>query len=249
MTKGHFVKMECIAPDKITDEQLLAYVDGEADSATVDHIRRCPYCARRAHAYAADQHVLRTLFYRLECPDAHTLGEYHLGLLSPTEQAAVKDHLEVCPLCVAEVAELEQFLQEEPVAPSLSSASTQLKRLVARLTPPSPGAAAQQPAFVLRGTAAPPDIYRAEDIRLVVGLEADGLRAGRKMLLGFTTRVGQTVASLTGAQVQLKRRGETVAEEQVDSLGNFVFSGLTSDEYELVLATEQEQVVVERIVV
>jgi hypothetical protein len=49
--------------------------------------------------------------------------------------------------------------------------------------------------------------------------------------------------------VQLKRRGETVAEEQVDSLGNFVFSGLTSDEYELVLATEQEQVVVERIVV
>ncbi|MEJ2555936.1 MAG: zf-HC2 domain-containing protein [Anaerolineae bacterium] len=241
--------MECIAPDKIIDEQLLAYVDGEADSTTVDHIRRCPYCAQRARDYAADQHVLRALFYRLECPDAHTLGEYHLGLLSPTEQAAVKDHLEVCPLCVAEVAELEQFLQEEPIAPPLSSASTQLKRLVARLTPPSPGAAAQQPAFALRGTAAPPDIYRAEDIRLVVGLEADGLRAGRKMLLGFTTREGQTVASLTGAQVQLKRRGETVAEEQVDSLGNFVFSGLTSDEYELVLATEQEQVVVERIVV
>jgi hypothetical protein len=249
MIKGYFVEMECIAPDKITDEQLLAYVDGEADSATLDHVRRCAYCAQRARAYATDQQVLRTLFYRLECPDAHTLGEYHLGLLSPTEQAAIEDHLENCPLCVAEVADLEQFLQEEPIIPRLPSASTQLKRLVARLTPPSPGPATQQPAFALRGTAAPPDIYRAEDIRLVVGLEADGLRAGRKMLLGFTTREGQTVASLTGAQVQLRRRGETVAEEQVDSLGNFVFSGLTSDEYELVLATEQEQVVVERIVV
>jgi hypothetical protein len=242
--------MECIAPDKITEEQLLAYVDGEADSATLDHVRRCPYCAERARAYATDQQLLRALFYRVECPNAHTLGEYHLGLLSPNARAAIEDHLEICPLCAAEVAELEHFLQEEPITPPLLSASTQLKRLVARLTPLPPGAAAQQPAFAFRGTAAAPlDFYRAEDIRLVVGLEADGLRAGRKMLLGFTTREGQPVASLTGAQVRLRRRGETVAVEQVDSLGNFVFSGLTSDEYELVLATKQEQVVVERIVV
>jgi hypothetical protein len=249
MIKGYFVEMECIAPDKITEEQLLAYVDGEADSATLDHVRRCPYCAERARAYATDQQILRTLFYRLECPDAHTLGEYHLGLLSPTEQAAIEDHLQICSLCAAEVADLEHFLQDEPITPPLPSAPTPLKHLVARLTSLPSGSAIQRPAFALRGTAAPPDVYRAEDIRLVVGLEADGLRAGRKMLLGFTTREGQPVASLTGAQVKLRRRGETVAEEQVDSLGNFVFSGLTSDEYELVLATEQEQVVVERIVV
>lgn len=242
--------MECIAPDEIAEEQLLAYADGEADSATVDHIRRCAYCAERARAYATDQQILRALFHRVECPDAHTLGEYHLGLLSATEQAAIDDHLAVCSACAVEVADLEHFLQDVLTTPAPSSPSRQLKRLVARLVPPAPGSAAQRPAFAFRGaSAAPADVYRAEDIKLVVGLEADGLRAGRKMLLGFTTREGQPLVSLTGAQVQLRRRGATVAVEQVDDLGNFVFSGLTSGEYELALVTGQERVVVETIVV
>ena len=125
-----------------------------------------------------------------------------------------------------------------------------MRRLVARLISSPPGPAAQLPAMALRGaTAAPPDVYQAEDIKMVVGLEADGLRAGRKMLLGFTTREGKPIESLTGARVQLSRYGQTVALEQVDGLGNFVFFDLTSGEYELVLFTDQEQVVIETIVI
>lgn len=104
--------MKCIAPDEITGEQLLAYVDGEADGATLDHIRRCPHCAERARAYAADQQLLRAIFYRINCPEAHTLGEYHLGLLSPTRRAAVAEHLQTCPMCVADLAKLKDFLKE-----------------------------------------------------------------------------------------------------------------------------------------
>jgi hypothetical protein len=75
------------------------------------------------------------------------------------------------------------------------------------------------------------------------------MRAGRKMLVGFTTRQGKPLASLMGARVQLRRSGDTLAVERVDDLGNFAFGGLASGEYELVLATDQEQVVIENIVV
>ena len=242
--------MKCIAPSKISDEQLLAYNDDEADQTTLDHVRRCPYCAERARAIAADQLVLRALFFRAECPDAHTLGEFHLGLLSADEQAAIKNHLRTCADCAAEIVDLDHFLQVAPSDPGTAPLQRKLKRMVARLTPVYPGSEGQQPAPAFRGAAAAPaDVYLAEDIKVVVGLEADGLRAGRKMLLGFTAREGKPLESLSGAHVQLSHRGATVALEQVDALGNFVFSDLTSGEYELLLFTDQEQVVIEAIVI
>jgi anti-sigma factor RsiW len=107
--------MECTAPDEIADEQLIAYIDGEADSATREHIRRCPYCAKRAHDYDLDQQALRALLYRAECPDAQALGEYYLGvgLLSAADRAAIEEHLKNCSLCSADLAKLKTFLKED----------------------------------------------------------------------------------------------------------------------------------------
>jgi hypothetical protein len=242
--------MECIAPDEISEEKLLAYGDGEADESVVEHIRQCVYCAERALALAIDQLTLRTLFYRIECPDAHTLGEFYLGLLTAEQGAVVKHHLDFCPHCTTEVKDLGRFLQETPSALAVPSVQRRVRRLVARLASSASDAATQPPALAFRGAAsAPPDVYQAEDIRMVVGLEADGLRAGRKMLLGFATREGKPIESLTGARVQLSRRGQTVAMEQVDTLGNFIFSDLSSGEYELILSTDQEQVVIETILI
>jgi hypothetical protein len=241
--------MGCIAPNAISEEQLLAYADGEGDNVTIEHIRHCDYCAQKARAYTADQALLRAVFYRVECPDPQTLGEYHQGLVPPSEQAAIAKHLTICRLCSTEIADLDHFLQEVPTIPHLLSLSSQLKRLVAHKIPLSDGGI-PHPALALRGTAAAsPDVYRAEDIRLVVGVEADGLQAGRKMLLGFILREGESLASLTGAQVQLRAGETTVAVEQVDRSGNFVFRGLGSGKYELILLTDREQVVIESIVV
>jgi hypothetical protein len=242
--------MECIAPHEITEEQLLAYSDGEADDTSVEHIGRCPYCQERARTIAANQSILRILFQRVECPDAHTLGEFHLGLLPADKRAAIEHHLKSCPDCATEISDLAHFLRDVPIMLPPAPLQTQLKRLVARPVTPPPGPVVHQPALVFRGAAAaPPDVYQAEDIKMVVGLEADGLRAGRKMLLGFTTREGMPIDSLTGARVQLSRRGQAIALERVDTLGNFVFCDLTSGEYELMLFTDQEQIVIETIVI
>jgi hypothetical protein len=242
--------MECIAPDEITEDQLLAYCDGEADDATLAHIGRCRHCAERVRALNSDYQALRSLLYRVECPDAHTLGEFHLGLLTAEEQAAIEDHLKSCPDCTTEIQNLDRFLREVAIAPESSSVQRHLKRLVARLATPPADPTPGQSAMAFRGVAAAaPDVYLAGDIRVVVGLEADGMRAGRKMLLGFTAREGKPLESLSGARVQLSQHGQAVAMEHVDTLGNFVFSDLSSGEYELALVTDREQVVIETIVV
>jgi anti-sigma factor ChrR (cupin superfamily) len=242
--------MKCVAPNAISEEQLLAYVDGEADEATIAHIQCCAHCAQRVQAYAADQALLHVAFHRIECPDAHSLAEYQQGLLSPSEQTAIEDHLKMCLACSKEIADLNRFLQDVSLVPISQAVVTQLKRIIARKIPTSTDAVVQQPTFALRGaTSAAPDVYQADDIKLVVGLEADGLQAGRKMILGLTSREGQSLASFAGAKVQLRRGETTVAAEEVDSLGNFVFTGLLSGDYELILTTSREQVVVETIVV
>ena len=243
-------EMKCIAPNEISGEKLLTYGDGEADQSILDHIRCCPYCAQQARAITTDQLALRTLFYRIECPDAHTLGEFHLGLFSADEQAALEDHLRTCADCAAEIADLDHFLQALPIDPPTPSLKRPLKRMVARLTPAYTGSENQHPVPAFRGAAAAPaDVYLADDIKVVVGLEEDGLRTGRKMLLGFTAREGKPIDSLSGAHVELSHRGESIALEQVDALGNFVFSDLTSGEYELLLSTDQELVVIEAIAI
>jgi hypothetical protein len=242
--------MKCIAPTAISEEQLLAYVDGEGDEETIAHIQSCAHCAQRVQSYATDQALLRLVFHHIECPDAQILAEYHAGLLSTDQQTAVEDHLKICVACSREIADLDRFLTEVPLIPISQTLVGQLKRIIARKIPASTDSMLQQPALAFRGaTSAPPDTYQADDIKLMVGLEADGLQAGRKMILGLTSREGQSLASLAGAQVQLRRGETTIAVEEVDNLGNFVFTGLLSGNYELILTTNREQVVIETVTV
>jgi len=48
--------------------------------------------------------LLTTVFYRLSCPVADTLGDYHLGRLAPGQRLAAALHLRECPHCAAELA-------------------------------------------------------------------------------------------------------------------------------------------------
>jgi hypothetical protein len=48
----------CINPTAISDGDLIRYVDGEAEAAVVDHVRRCPACAREAQSLGRLQAAL-----------------------------------------------------------------------------------------------------------------------------------------------------------------------------------------------
>ncbi|MGQ9626948.1 MAG: hypothetical protein ACUVV0_08610 [Anaerolineae bacterium] len=95
------------------ERKLIAYLDGEADEETRQHVRACPHCARQVKEYARLQKGLSFALFRRDCPPSQKLGEFHLGLLSMEEERSIAIHLERCPHCRQELTELDAFLFEE----------------------------------------------------------------------------------------------------------------------------------------
>ncbi|RME44392.1 MAG: hypothetical protein D6791_13280, partial [Chloroflexi bacterium] len=152
--------MVCAYPPELDEVQLLTYVDGEADRRVAAHVAQCSHCRERAERLARLQHRLTARLYRITCPPPEELGEYHLGMLPREQMAAVARHLDECPYCTQEVAQLREYLSE--LAPALElrpieRARERVKVLVARLVdrglgPALPGQPAPAPAYAgIRG--------------------------------------------------------------------------------------------------
>ena len=63
---------------------------------------------------------LRSSLYRFDCPDAHTLGEYQIGVLDPQESMRIAGHAAQCDECQADLRLLRQFLAEPIEVPDLA---------------------------------------------------------------------------------------------------------------------------------
>lgn len=98
----------CTTPPALSGSALIAAADGEADEATLAHLRECPHCATRVSQIRAFQARLTRRLYRLECASSQTLVDYCQGLLDPFQRTALTHHLAVCHHCAAEVALLER---------------------------------------------------------------------------------------------------------------------------------------------
>ena len=94
-----------------TDEEFIAYLDGEADAQTEAYVAQYAHCAASVAEYEAlQQDMLRALFRR-HCPSSQTLSDYRLGLLSEVKDISILLHLAKCVHCKAELDELGEFLQ------------------------------------------------------------------------------------------------------------------------------------------
>ncbi len=147
----------CSAAEGVTEEELLAYLDGDADEATKTHIRQCPRCADRVRQYARLQNDLLAALFRGQCPPPQTIGDFHLGTLSRKAQARVAAHLAACAHCARELEELKAFLEEgeakEPVAslaPLMKGIDERLKASVERGMERGKGAIERVKRYVMR---------------------------------------------------------------------------------------------------
>ena len=93
-------------------DQIIACLDGEADQSSCEHLANCLTCAACIEPYLGLQQDLWRALYRRQCPTSQTLSDFYLGLLPQTETAMIQLHLADCQLCLAELAELEQFLAD-----------------------------------------------------------------------------------------------------------------------------------------
>lgn len=226
--------MACAYPSELTDGDLLAYLDGEASTKVATHAEQCPHCRERAQNLARLQGRLTAELYRIACPSPEELGEYQLKVLPRDHAAAVAGHLDGCPHCSREIAQLQDYLGE--LAPDLEfSPLERVKVLVAQLVGGGEGwgrSPALAPAYAgLRGAEAGPRLYQAGEAQIAIEIQDDAQNPGRKMVLGLIT--GIDTRDLVG---RLWQAGQLVAEVPVDELGNLIIANLAPASFELILS-------------
>jgi hypothetical protein len=163
-------------------------------------------------------------------------------MLPAVQVEAIERHLDRCPHCRREIAQLERYLIE--LAPirelgPLEQALDRVQVLVARLISGGPGgglpgqlALAPTTAGVRGDESEAPLVYQAGEAQVVLGVEQDTEQPDRKALLGLAIGLDPAHAF----EAHLWQAGQRVATIAVDKLGNFVFSALLPGTYELILA-------------
>ena len=210
--------MNCISPPELSDRQLLEFLDGEAEPEITHHLGICKYCRNRADALARLQNGLTARLYRITCPSPLELGEYHLRILPSPQMLIINQHVHECPHCEAEVAQLENFLED--LTMDIKSARTPVRVLIARLLGGPGEGAAPMPA--LRGERKGPIILEAEGV--VITLDVEPGSDGQGSMLGQVAADDQD--QWTNASVELQQADIPPQATSLDDLGSFRFEAV-----------------------
>ena len=224
----------CVFPPELDDKQLMAYLDGEADPATITHLASCAYCREKAETLDRFQKRLTNQLYRLTCPPSMELGEYHLRMLPASQMLVVAQHVRECPHCTRELSELEGFLSEQVPNEGLLGRA---KLLIARLV--GAGDLTFTPAPALRGEAKGPITFAAEGIIIVLDIQP--AMEGRVEILGQVAADNQD--DWTGAIVELRKDSQLKISSRVDDLGAFQFEGVIPGQHELRITSKNGSIV------
>lgn len=246
--------MTCVSPPELADRDLLAYIDGEADDQVITHLEGCPHCRERARRLARLQDRLTARLYRFDCPSSGELGEYHLGTLPSDRAAAVARHLDGCPRCAGEVAQLRGFLAD--LAPDLElspleQARERIRVLVGRLV--SGGSQEGRlrvpdlaPAYAgLRGEPEEPLFYEADEVQVVLDVQDDSDQPGRKTVLGLVIGLDHPAQ----IEAHLWRANQHLTTVPIEEMGNFVIPNLEPGGYELILSGPELEIHIQDLVV
>ena len=231
----------CSCPPVLDDLALIAAVDGEADEATLDHLRNCPHCAHRAHDFDQLQRLLRQRLFRILCPSSDELAAYQRGWLDAPRHEQIREHVRDCPFCSSELRLLIEAAQVEPTA----TPSSGLRRIIAvALTPLR---APFTPAYggLRAGGYSGQYAYRAENLELTLDIQRASGRPGRLALVGMLLNEEGLAGGMSRATASLVSENLIVSSATLDDLGSFVIEDLAPGNYSLSLRLPDLEVVVE----
>lgn len=224
--------MTCSSPPPLSEDQLSALIDGDADAETLAHIANCPSCAARLEAARHFEARLTHDLFRADCPPPEKIGEYYLEMLPDAERLKIAAHLQKCVHCQAEMAILTGFMPAEnphPVAQKPKPAQPKrnlLSDLVAVLMP-------NTPALALRGSDEGPLMATAEDgttIFLEVMTEVEGFS-----LMGQIA--ADDPAHWSGALVEMRQNDAFQGSSFVNEFGSFQLLLVKTEPIDLVITS------------
>src|SRR4051794_5488202 len=188
-------------------EAIVAFIDGSVSPEVASHIQGCATCSSDADALQTAQVRLRQVLHRFDCPDAHRLGEYELGMVSTEERVQIANHALECSYCSDELQTLRGFLAVEPML--RESFGSQVRRIIATLLVPgaSPSLAG------IRGAETPLRQYQVDDARLSIGPGPE-----RGTLIGLLVP-GANLELPERAEARLLPESGTALLAEMDDLG------------------------------
>jgi hypothetical protein len=213
----------------ITDEQLIAYLDGEVEPEVAAQIEASAVYRERVEALAALQNRLLDQLSGLQRPSTLDMSAYHLGFLSETQARDVAAYLAKHPHEAHGLELLDAFLADLEPAPQTAESSPfePVKRLIAQLV-----SGTMQTAVALRGQTE--GVYQAENVQIAIEVDVDEIHPAHKVLSGLITGIEtgnwQAILWLTGSPPA----GATISA--IDESGNFTITDLVPGIYELVLS-------------
>ena len=182
--------------------------------------------------------VLKQKLYRFNCPDPSLLRDYAWGYLAVLQSKAVDNHLKMCELCSAEVAEQKAVISSPiSLVDQLHQIVKKVRVVVAQLLKPEDELAMR---LAFRG---------AEDDRSF-WYEADEMLINLSWQLnqfGRFTVVGQALmveADPSDSVLELKINAESASQTQLDENGAFIFLDVKEGVYELTLTLPEQQIVI-----
>ncbi|MBI5928332.1 MAG: zf-HC2 domain-containing protein [Chloroflexi bacterium] len=213
-------------------------LDEVAEASVWQHLEQCPYCRDRLEKARKTtgnlEARLKKAVFRLDCPPSQAFVEYLFNRLAPTEHASMKQHLEICPHCQHDLADLRQFMQASmPVEPKPKRKSPYgeiIATLSSALGPKSPLAAG------FRGDSSG-FLFEAEGITIFLSVQTQP--TGRHLM-------GQVLATdspsdWAGSLVELRQVGELKATAFIDENGRFICPLLVGEPVELRVTNSHNQ--------
>lgn len=237
--------------------ELEAYVDGEELPHLAEFLAHHPAALAALQQEQARSHRLRHALYRFDCPSPETLHAYHWDELSRDTRNQIAVHLQQCPQCSTELADLQAFVGEPLAAATLQEAITppsgglveqlqawfdQVRVVVATLvTPGGP----QFAGVALRNepsaaTAPVTLLFEADDadVSLIAHRQLDGAYRVDGQLFS-TTALSDTRYVLTSAKA-----ASPALTGNVDTTGHFVISRVATGTYQLVIQLSDRAIVI-----
>ena len=218
---GKLYRWDC-PPNQVLGEYELGLLSGEVAAAVKRHLSRCTLCATEVATLAdflADDATLA------EHP---ALPRHKHPVSPPVSNNHGSAH-------IAKRA-LDQVREQTGEG---------IRRIIANLLPPQPRYALQREVGSTLDAATWPRRYSAEDISISVSVEPETSQRNSLQLIGFVTRNGAALEALQGLPVLLASQAHVQYSQNVDELGNFVFSSIIPATYTLELQFPDRTIVID----
>lgn len=186
------------------------------------------------------ENKLSKLLYRKFCPESSELGEYRIGILPAQRAAFFKSHLEECPHCSRELAQLSDYLED--VQRDLEwSLTERVKVWIAERVPDFSGPQGMAVAYSMRGESESLKFFLAGDAEITLDIAEKPEQRGRRVIVGLLTGVELG----GGATARLFSDGELITEARVNELGNFVLEAVECNKCRLILSGSDYEIRIE----